>query len=53
MTKRNPYQTTRRGFLGGTAALGAAAAGGFLLQPGRALAASPRERTFLFFFAGG
>lgn len=53
MTKRNPYQTTRRGFLGGTAALGAAAAGGFLLQPGRALAASPRERKFLFFFAGG
>jgi len=52
MSKRN---TTRRTFLKGSIAASAmgATAGGLLWRPGRAYAASPRERKFLFFFAGG
>ncbi len=46
----NRTGSTRRAFLGGaTAALGAAG----LLVPGTARAATPAQRTFLFFYAGG
>lgn len=52
MSKHN---TTRRTFLKGSLAASAfgATAGGMLWRPGRAVAAAPRERKFLFFFAGG
>ncbi len=49
------HDTSRRTFLKGSLAATAmgATGTGLLLKPGRAMAAAPRDRKFLFFFAGG